>query len=234
MADANKILQDRNARQPAGAGPGARDPRPADGRPWPAARTCSRSSSSRRQGDRIQDRPLSEIGGKGLFTLGARGAASRRPHRSRRAFVQGHADGPARRARHLRLPAARGSARRLHRPNTATTLTELPQGAVVGSSSLRRQALIRRMRPDLKVVSSAATSRPGCASWTRAWPTRRCSPMPACSRLGMADVVTDLMDPNDLPAGAGTGRDLHREPRRRSAHRRSGRTARSRDDDHRR
>ena len=35
----------------------------------------------------------------------------------------------------------------------AKSIVGLPQGATVGSSSLRRQALIRRMRPDLKVVT---------------------------------------------------------------------------------
>ncbi|MBP0588061.1 hydroxymethylbilane synthase, partial [Mycobacterium tuberculosis] len=36
---------------------------------------------------------------------------------------------------------------------TVKTLAELPLGAVVGSASLRRQALILKSRPDLKVVN---------------------------------------------------------------------------------
>ena len=46
----------------------------------------------RTSGDAIQDRPLAEVGGKGLFTKEIEEALLDRPHRSRRAFGQGHAD----------------------------------------------------------------------------------------------------------------------------------------------
>ena len=89
---------------------------------------------------------------QGAVHQGNRGGAACRPHRHRRAFVEGHADAccpkgwccrPSCRAR---IRATPSSARRRSRSS------ELPQGATVGSSSLRRQALILRMRPDLKVV----------------------------------------------------------------------------------
>ena len=49
-------------------------------------------------GDAIQDRPLSEAGGKGLFVKEIEEAMLAAPHRHRRAQHEGHADGAARRA----------------------------------------------------------------------------------------------------------------------------------------
>ena len=49
-------------------------------------------------GDRIQDRPLSEAGGKGLFTKEIEEALLANDGRHRRAFLQGHADRAAGRA----------------------------------------------------------------------------------------------------------------------------------------
>ena len=48
-------------------------------------------------GDAIQDRPLSEAGGKGLFVKEIEEALLGRPHRRRRAQHEGHADRAARR-----------------------------------------------------------------------------------------------------------------------------------------
>ena len=50
----------------------------------------------------------------------------------------------------------------------AASLEELAAGARVGTSSLRRAAQLRALRPDLEVVPCAATSTRGCASWPRA------------------------------------------------------------------
>ena len=99
-------------------------------------------------GDRIQDRPLSEVGGKGLFTKEIEEALL-----AGRIDIAVHStkDMPTLLPEGLRplgLPAARGRARRLHRRARRRRIADLPQGATVGSSSLRRQALIRRMRPD--------------------------------------------------------------------------------------
>jgi hydroxymethylbilane synthase len=49
-------------------------------------------------------------------------------------------------------PSCREDPRDAFIGRTAATIEELPRGAVIGSSSLRRQALIKRMRPDIAVV----------------------------------------------------------------------------------
>ena len=71
----------------------------------------------RTSGDMIRDRPLAEVGGKGLFTKEIEDALLGGPHRSRGAFGQGHADRAAGGARDRGGAAARGCARRLHQPH---------------------------------------------------------------------------------------------------------------------
>lgn len=99
---------------------------------------------------------------------------------------------------------------------TAPKLLELPQGAVVGSASLRRQALIRRLRPDLSVIIFAAVSKPACANWRKAVRMPRFA-FAGLKRLGMENVPTDILDPKEFPP-ARAGRDLRRESYWRHTH----------------
>jgi hydroxymethylbilane synthase len=105
----------------------------------------------RTTGDAIQDRPLAEAGGKGLFTKEIEdallsGAIDFAVHSSK--------DMPTLLPPGLVLSAflPREDPRDAFMSRKAKTLRELPQGAVVGTASLRRQALVKRLRPDLQVV----------------------------------------------------------------------------------
>lgn len=102
-------------------------------------------------GDRIQDRPLSEAGGKGLFTKELEEALF-----DGRIDIAVHSskDMPTVLPEGLHLSAflPREDVRDGFIGRAAPRLMDLPEGATVGSSSLRRQALIRRLRPDLEVV----------------------------------------------------------------------------------
>ena len=60
--------------------------------------------------------------------------------------------------------------------NTYATLAELPAGAVVGTSSLRREAQIRARHPQLAVKPLRGTSTPGSASSIAATTTPSCWP----------------------------------------------------------
>ena len=60
-------------------------------------------------------------------------------------------------------------------------LADLPQGARVGTSSLRRQVQLLALRPTWWSSRCAATSTRGCASSTKASTTPSCSPPPASS-----------------------------------------------------
>lgn len=102
-------------------------------------------------GDRVTDRPLMEIGGKGLFTK-----------EIERALLDGEIDCAVHSMKDMaaELPAGLLMAAYLPREDPrdaflspkAKRIADLPQGAVVGSSSIRRQAQLKRLRPDLEVV----------------------------------------------------------------------------------
>jgi hydroxymethylbilane synthase len=106
----------------------------------------------RTTGDIIKDRPLAEAGGKGLFTK-----------EIEEALVAGAIDIAVHSAKDvptvlppgLTLAAClpREDARDAFISRVAGSLSELTSGAVVGTASMRRQALVKRMRPDLAVVT---------------------------------------------------------------------------------
>ena len=104
------------------------------------------------QGDKILDTPLAKIGGKGLFV---------------KELEQGMLKGEADIAVHsmkdvpAQLPAGLTIAAILQREvpldafvsNQHNTIDDLPQGAIVGTSSLRRQCQLLQKRPDLVIKS---------------------------------------------------------------------------------
>lgn len=103
-------------------------------------------------GDRIQDRPLSEAGGKGLFTKEIEEALL---DGGIDCAVHSMKDMPTQLPEGLCIPCLlpREDVRDAFFSLKAQTLDALPQGATVGTSSLRRQAIILARRPDLKVVT---------------------------------------------------------------------------------
>ncbi len=102
-------------------------------------------------GDRIADRPLIEAGGKGLFTKELEEALLAGDIEL---AVHSMKDMPA------QVPAGLGIAAILPREDARdafvsvkyASFDELPSGAVVGTSSPRRQAQALRLRPDLRIV----------------------------------------------------------------------------------
>ena len=105
----------------------------------------------RTSGDRIQDRPLAEAGGKGLFTKEIEEALLAG---SIDLAVHSAKDMPTVLPGGLMLAAClpREDVRDAFISSKAATLATLPKGAVVGTSSLRRQAQVKHLRPDLAIV----------------------------------------------------------------------------------
>jgi hydroxymethylbilane synthase len=100
-------------------------------------------------GDKITDVPLAQVGGKGLFTK-----------EIEEALLDGRADLAVHSLKDLptELPAGLALAAVPERedPHDAIVgrkLVDLPPGATVGTSSLRRAAQLRRLRPDLTIES---------------------------------------------------------------------------------
>ena len=108
----------------------------------------------RTTGDKITDVPLAQIGGKGLFTKGLF------TKEIEEALLDGRADLAVHSLKDLptELPAGLALAAVPERedPHDAVVgrkLVDLPAGAMVGTSSLRRAAQLRRLRPDLTIES---------------------------------------------------------------------------------
>lgn len=155
-------------------------------------------------GDRIQDRPLSEAGGKGLFTKEIEEALL-----ARRIDIAVHSskDMPTLLPEGLELSAylPREDARDAFIGKAARTIAGLPQGAKVGSSSLRRQALIRRMRPDIEVVMFRGNVQTRLRKLSEGIADGTILAYAGLKRLGLEDVVTDLMPLDVFPPAPGQG-----------------------------
>jgi hydroxymethylbilane synthase len=101
-------------------------------------------------GDKVQDRPLAEIGGKGLWTK-----------ELDRALLEGEVDFCVHsmkdvesiRPKELHIAAVRPRGDVRDRIVGASSIAELKKGAVVGTSSPRRKAQLLRLRPDLTIVN---------------------------------------------------------------------------------
>lgn len=104
------------------------------------------------QGDRILDTPLAKVGGKGLFVKELEegllnGQADIAVHSMKDVpveFPQGL---------HLPVIGAREDPRDAFVSNRYATLDDLPKGARVGTSSMRRQCQLYERRPDLNILS---------------------------------------------------------------------------------
>ena len=102
------------------------------------------------KGDKILDTPLAKIGGKGLFVKELEQAMY-----DKEADIAVHSlkDVPMQLPEGLMLGAycTRASPTDAFVSNTYTNIDELPEGAVVGTSSLRRQCQLKAYRPDLQI-----------------------------------------------------------------------------------
>jgi hydroxymethylbilane synthase len=158
----------------------------------------------RTSGDMIQDRPLSEVGGKGLFTKELDVAQ-----------LEGAIDIAVHSAKDLPtvLPEGLVVAGYLPREDVrdafiggaAKTLQELPPGARVGSASLRRQAMIRRLRPDLQVELLRGNVQTRLRKVESGEFAATLLALAGLRRLGLADKATSLLPLDLFPPACGQG-----------------------------
>ncbi len=103
------------------------------------------------QGDKILDTPLAKVGGKGLFVKELENGLL-----TGEADIAVHSmkDVPVELPEGLHLPVIcpREDPRDAFVSNTHKTLEDLPEGARLGTSSLRRQCQIAELRPDLHII----------------------------------------------------------------------------------
>lgn len=155
-------------------------------------------------GDRIQDRPLSEVGGKGLFTKEIEealmdGRIDLAVHSSK--------DMPTVLPTGLELTAflPREDVRDAFLSPKAKTLTDLPQGAVVGSSSLRRQAMIKRLRPDIDVVMYRGNLQTRLRKLAEGEVDATLLAAAGLRRLGLENEITSLLEVDEFLPAVGQG-----------------------------
>ena len=100
-------------------------------------------------GDKVQDKPLAEIGGKGLWTK----ELDRALMEEEVDFcVHSMKDVESVRPKGIHIAAVRPRGDVRDRILGADSIDSLKKGAVVGTSSVRRKAQLLRLRPDLKIV----------------------------------------------------------------------------------
>ncbi len=154
------------------------------------------------EGDRTQDRALSEIGGKGLFTQEIEGQLL---DASIDIAVHSMKDMPTKLPDGLTIDCLleRADPRDAFLSAKAATLAGLPQGAVVGTSSLRRAAQVRALRPDIRVVPFRGNVDTRIAKLADGVADATLLAMAYLIRMGLQDKVTAPLSPEEmLPAVA--------------------------------
>ncbi len=153
-------------------------------------------------GDRIQDRPLAEAGGKGLFTKEIEEALLRGDIDL---AVHSMKDMPTVLPEGLAITAIlpREDVRDAFISLTWPSLAAMPSGARIGTSSLRRAAQVRRLRPDLEIVGFRGNVETRLAKLAEGVADATYLACAGLRRLGKADRITHAVDPEDmLPAVA--------------------------------
>jgi len=150
-------------------------------------------------GDVIQDRPLSEAGGKGLFVKEIEEALLQRRID---AAVHSMKDMPTAQPAGLAISAflPREDARDVLIAGKVTRIVDLPQGAIVGTSALRRKALLLHMRPDLEIVTLRGNVETRLAKREAGTVAATLLALAGLKRLGMAHVGTPVPEDDILPA----------------------------------
>lgn len=155
-------------------------------------------------GDKIQDRPLSAIGGKGLFTKEIEEALLGDVIDIAVHCVK---DMPTRCPDGLMLTTTleREDPRDAFLSPKAGSIEELPQGAVVGSTSLRRQAQILAKRPDLKVVTYRGVVETRLHKLAAGEVDATLLAVAGLNRLGRQNQITSIVDPEFMVPAVGQG-----------------------------
>ncbi|GLI21130.1 hydroxymethylbilane synthase [Xanthobacter flavus] len=158
----------------------------------------------RTTGDQIQDRALSEAGGKGLFTK-----------ELEEALLDGRVDLAVHSAKdvatylpeglHLAGYLPRADVRDALILKSGAGLADLPAGARVGTASLRREAQLRRLRPDLKVELLRGNVHTRLARVKDGDFDGTLLALAGLTRLGLAEVASAVLATSEFLPAVGQG-----------------------------
>ena len=155
-------------------------------------------------GDAIQDRPLAEVGGKGLFT-----------QEIEQALLDNEIDLAVHSSKDLVTVLPNGlvlaaclereDARDVLVSNTAKSIAELRKGATMGTASLRRQAQVKLQRPDINIVPLRGKVGTRLQKMSEGVADATILALAGLKRLGMADKATAILDPQHFLPAVGQG-----------------------------
>ena len=158
----------------------------------------------RTTGDRVQDRRLDEIGGKGLFSKEIEeallaGAVDLAVH-SLKDMETWLPDGLE-----IACVLARDDPRDVLLSANGASLTALPKGAKVGTASLRRQAQLLRLRPDLSVLPIRGNVNTRIDKLMAGEFDAIVLALCGLERLGKAGLATEILPPEVMLPAVGQG-----------------------------
>mgnify|MGYP001284443868 FL=1 len=151
-------------------------------------------------GDRILDRPLKEVGGKGLFT---KEIEQEMLDGKIDIAVHSMKDMPVEQPDGLMLGCylPREDVRDAFVSSHFNNVSDLPSGSKVGTSSLRRKAQLKFFRPDLEVVEFRGNVQTRLKKLSDGVASCTFLAMAGLNRLGLADVAQSAINPSEmLPA----------------------------------
>jgi hydroxymethylbilane synthase len=158
----------------------------------------------RTTGDLIQDRTLAQAGGKGLFTKEIEeallaGAIDLAVHSAK--------DMPTALPDGLEIAAVlpREDARDVFISRVARSFGELRPGAVVGTASLRRQAIVKRLRGDLEVVPIRGNVETRLRKLAEGTVDATLLALAGLKRLGLADAASRILPLDEFLPAVGQG-----------------------------
>jgi len=158
----------------------------------------------RTSGDIILDRPLAEEGGKGLFTKEIEEALL-----AGRVDLAVHSakDMPTFSQPGLMLAACleREDPRDVFISHKSRSLAELPCGATLGTASLRRQAIAKRLRPDLEVMPLRGNVETRLRKLDEGQADATILALAGLKRLGLLAHATKIMDVTEFLPAVGQG-----------------------------
>ncbi len=158
----------------------------------------------RTSGDRFLDRPLTEIGGKGLFTKEIEEALLAGEIQ---VAVHSMKDVPTELPAGLEIAAClpRADPRDAMIGPADTALAGLPAGAVIGTASLRRAAQVRAMRPDLRIVNLRGNVQTRLRKVREGAITATFLAAAGLERLGLLGEANRLLDAEEMLPAVGQG-----------------------------
>ena len=155
-------------------------------------------------GDRVQDRPLSEIGGKGLFVKEIEEALSRGE-----ADIAVHSSkdlpGEIAPGLHIGCVPVREDPRDVLVSRSGAKLAELPHGARIGTTSLRRRVQLAAARPDLVMVPLRGNVDTRLRKCQEGEVDAIVLARAGLVRLGLAEVVTEVLETDVCLPAVGQG-----------------------------